>query len=408
VLTSAVASPGGTTVSGTLASVANTTFRIEFFAGPAPANLSNMEGQTLLGSSYVTTDGNGNVSFTALGLGPVLAGQGYLTATATVAALNSDSTYTYGDTSEFSSYLIIPSASAGGPYTMTYGGSVTLDASASSDPDGDALTYAWTINGHANGATGVNPTLTWAQLQARGVTGAGTFTASVTVSEATGIVVTSAPATVTVAKATPVFSLSGPQVIEDGTGHTTLSGLLTYGSFVPTGSVTVTVNGVSQSVLLGSDGSFSATFNTASLGVGSLTISYSYGGDANFAAASASGVLDVTYGILTLYDTTKGKKAGSTLPIQIELVNTSGQDVSSSNVTVTAVGIAPASNPSAVQAAQSQGNSNPGGAFQFVAGRQPYYQFNLAIPETLAAGTYLFDFTVAGDPVEHSVQFTVK
>jgi hypothetical protein len=214
--------------------------------------------------------------------------------------------------------------------------------------------------------------------------------------------------TQTVAQATPAFSLSGPQVIQDGTGHTALSGLLTDGSLIPTGSVTVTVNGASQTVPPGSDGSFSATFNTASLGVGSLNIAYSYGGDANFTAASATGVLDVTYGILTLYDTTKAKNAGSTLPVQIELVSVSGQDVSSSSVTVKAVGIAPASNPSAIQPAPSPGNSDPGGVFQFHGGKQPSYQFNLKIPDDLAAGTYLLFFTVAGDPVQHSVQFTVR
>jgi hypothetical protein len=393
----------GTTISGTLSSVAGTTFRIEFFTNPSPDPSGHGEGQTLLGSVTVTTDAGGNASFTA-SLPALPAGQPWLSATATVA----NGGGSFGDSSAFAQDVAVPSASAGGPYSMTYGGSVTLDASASHDPDGDGLTYSWTINGQANATTGVTPTLTWAQLHALGVTGAGTFTVSVTVSDGHGSVASSGPVSVTVAKATPSFSLSGPQVIEDGTGHTTLSGLLTYGSFIPTGSVTVTVNGVSQSVPLASDGSFSATFNSASLGVGSLTISYSYGGDANFTAASATGVLDVTYGILTLYDTTKGKKAGSVLPVQIELVNTSGQDVSSSGVTVTAVGIAPVSNPSAIQPATSPGNSDPGGVFQFVGGKQPFYQFNLQIPDDLAAGTYFFYFTVAGDPVQHAVQFTVK
>ena len=44
-------------------------------------------------------------SFSASGLAAIPAGQGYLTATATVATANGDGTYTYGDTSEFSAYL---------------------------------------------------------------------------------------------------------------------------------------------------------------------------------------------------------------------------------------------------------------------------------------------------------------
>ena len=40
-----------------------------------------------------------------------------------------------------------PTVSAGGPYAVDEGGSVTLAASAD-DPDGDALTYAWDLDGN--------------------------------------------------------------------------------------------------------------------------------------------------------------------------------------------------------------------------------------------------------------------
>jgi Ca2+-binding RTX toxin-like protein len=96
-----------------------------------------------------------------------------------------------GDTSEFSRAIDIlantpPVASAGGPYSIHEGDSLTLDASGSSDPDGDPLTYSWTINGHANAATGVSPTLSWSQLQALGVTDESTFTVQVTVTDGHG------------------------------------------------------------------------------------------------------------------------------------------------------------------------------------------------------------------------------
>src|SRR5207247_172111 len=104
VLTGLAGSAASPAISGTLTSVANTSFRIEFFANPAPSSLANTEGQTLLGSVYVTTNGNGKATFTATGLAAIPTAQGYLTATATVATA-ANSSYTYGDTSQFSSYL---------------------------------------------------------------------------------------------------------------------------------------------------------------------------------------------------------------------------------------------------------------------------------------------------------------
>jgi CSLREA domain-containing protein len=104
VLTSAGSSSSGTTISGTLQSVANTTFRIEFFANQQPNPSSYGEGQTFLGSTTVTTDGSGNASFTASLSNPVPLGERYLSATATVA--NSDSTF--GDTSQFAKDLFLP------------------------------------------------------------------------------------------------------------------------------------------------------------------------------------------------------------------------------------------------------------------------------------------------------------
>jgi Right handed beta helix region/Matrixin len=104
VLTGLAGSAASPAISGILTSVVNTTFRIEFFANPSPTNLSNTEGQTLLGSVYVTTDGIGKASFKAPGLAAIPTTQGFLTATATVATA-ATSGYTYGDTSQFSAYL---------------------------------------------------------------------------------------------------------------------------------------------------------------------------------------------------------------------------------------------------------------------------------------------------------------
>ena len=81
-----------------------------------------------------------------------------------------------------------PLASAGGPYTIAQGGSLALSAAESSDPNGLPLSYSWTINGHAGATSGVNPTLTWARLQALGLdVGAGTFASVITVQVSDGV-----------------------------------------------------------------------------------------------------------------------------------------------------------------------------------------------------------------------------
>ena len=78
-------------------STANTAFRLEFFSNAACDPTGNGDGDTFLGSLPVTTDGAGNVSFTA-SLPAVSAGQA-ITSTATDPANN---------TSEFSTCRTVP------------------------------------------------------------------------------------------------------------------------------------------------------------------------------------------------------------------------------------------------------------------------------------------------------------
>ena len=92
VLTSAVSSGGTTKIAGTLSSLANTTFRIEFFANdPDPLGLP-AEGQQFIGFTSQTSDGNGNLSFN-VSLPVSLTSSRIITATAIDAV---------GNTSEFS------------------------------------------------------------------------------------------------------------------------------------------------------------------------------------------------------------------------------------------------------------------------------------------------------------------
>ncbi|NER35226.1 MAG: hypothetical protein F6J93_14650, partial [Oscillatoria sp. SIO1A7] len=78
VLSSATSSSTGTSIQGTFNSSAEATFRLEFFSNPD----NSRQGKTFLGFQNVTTDANGNASFTA-NLGISAAVGSYITATAT-------------------------------------------------------------------------------------------------------------------------------------------------------------------------------------------------------------------------------------------------------------------------------------------------------------------------------------
>jgi hypothetical protein len=104
---------------------------------------------------------------------------------------------------------------------------------------------------------------------------------------------------VNVAQATPSFTGLSSPTIAYGTASTTISGQLQSNSAqpVPAGeTVKVTLNGMTQNASLQSNGDFFATFATGSLTVAGSTyaISFSYAGDANFQAATASSTLTVT------------------------------------------------------------------------------------------------------------------
>jgi CSLREA domain-containing protein len=90
VITSAVTAGGSTTVSGTLNSKPNTTYRLEFFANGACDPSGHGEGEEFIGAGDVTTDASGNAAFTF----SFPAGDGNV--------ITSTATDPVGNTSEFS------------------------------------------------------------------------------------------------------------------------------------------------------------------------------------------------------------------------------------------------------------------------------------------------------------------
>ncbi|HMI32153.1 MAG TPA: PKD domain-containing protein, partial [Candidatus Limnocylindrales bacterium] len=71
-----------------------------------------------------------------------------------------------------------PTANAGGPYSGTIGSPVSFDGTASTDPDGDSLTYAWDFGDGGTGS-GSTPMHTYAA--------AGPYTVTLTVTDTGGL-----------------------------------------------------------------------------------------------------------------------------------------------------------------------------------------------------------------------------
>jgi hypothetical protein len=92
VITSGNVSGGVATISGTLNSLANDDFSLDFFVSAACDPSGNGEGQTYIGSTIVTTNGSGNVSFGPLTFAAP-GGQTVITATATDSVSNGTSEF---------------------------------------------------------------------------------------------------------------------------------------------------------------------------------------------------------------------------------------------------------------------------------------------------------------------------
>src|SRR5262249_22109440 len=93
-----------------------------------------------------------------------------------------------------------PVASAGGPYSGVRQVGIAFNGSASTDPDGDVLTYQWTLGDGAT-ATGVAPTHAYAAL--------GTFTVTLTVRDGFGGA-SSSSTTATIVNRAPTARPGGP------------------------------------------------------------------------------------------------------------------------------------------------------------------------------------------------------
>jgi hypothetical protein len=119
----------------------------------------------------------------------------------------------------------IPTANAGGPYTVPEGGSITLSGSGS-DPDGSVATFQWDLN--YNGITfDVDATVASPTFSAVGLDGPSPRTVALRVIDNLGAASNIATATVNITNVAPVIvPLNGPFTINEN-GTVTLNGSFT-------------------------------------------------------------------------------------------------------------------------------------------------------------------------------------
>ena len=133
-----------------------------------------------------------------------------------------------------------------------------------------------------------------------------------------------------------------------------------------------------------------------------------YGGGILDAFVAKIASVGPRYSVCLLYDPTKAVHSGATIPIKLQLCDGSGNDLSSSSITVHAISVTQIST-SASGAVENSGNSNPDNDFRFDAtlGSTGGYIFNLKTTG-LSTGTYRVNFTVTGDSFVYAANFQVK
>ena len=175
-----------------------------------------------------------------------------------------------------------PVLSAIGSKTVNVGSPLTFTISAT-DADGDSLTYSAAnlpTGASFNAATRI---FSWTSSLGQ----VGTYP-NIHFEVSDALMTTYENITITVNKMAPTFSnLSSPN-ISAGASPTSLGGTLKSGSLIPSGSISITLNGVTQSAAIDASGNFSSSFATSGLGTSGspYVISYVYSGDANFTSAT--------------------------------------------------------------------------------------------------------------------------
>jgi hypothetical protein len=184
---------------------------------------------------------------------------------------------------------------------------------------------------------------------------------------------------------------------------TRFAGKVAKGTEIPHGTVTIELAGVSKTVKIKSNGTFSTRLPTGNLPVGTYTANYTYSGSGGFRETTAQRTVTVTYRTLPKFDYTRHYPAGSSIPVALKLADSAGKPVNLSQAAVTAFGVAHAASPQTVLPLPA--GTSADGLFTLDS-QTGEYDLNLSTAG-LAAGKYFLLFSITGDPTVHSVPFII-
>jgi hypothetical protein len=142
--------------------------------------------------------------------------------------------------------------------------------------------------------------------------------------------------------------------------------------------------------------------DTASPGTKTFAV---HGTDVAANTSDSSVTYQVGYVVCPLYDQGKAHKAGTTVPIKLQLCDASGVNVSGAAVTVHAADLVKVDN-SASTSVDPVSAANPDNDFRYDASLAGYV-YNLKTAG-LTTGTWQLNFTTSGDGVSHSVRFDIR
>jgi probable HAF family extracellular repeat protein len=218
---------------------------------------------------------------------------------------------------------------------------------------------------------------------------AGTYSATVEFSGDSNYEADTASADITVLKAPLRVTASDAQKL---LGAPNPAFTASYSGFIP---------GESAAVLTGT--LTFATPATSTSPVGTYPITPSGLSSPNYDITYANGTLSITYKLCIRFDQTRAVRAGSTIPIRLDLCTVSGISASSPSVVLKTATLRKVSAAASTDV-QDSGDANPDLDFRYLS---PGYIFNLKTTG-LTTGTWDLVFSVTGDPLEHDVTFQVR